>query len=112
MEAFGAEPAQVDGGGPAVYYRIPGAAGTVGIIAAHSANFCDHRRRVRLGADGFLHTCLAEEGGVDLRGPLRRGASGKELRELFRRAVFAKPREGDFRWEKEGCHRAMSRLGG
>ncbi len=104
-------PAGLEGGGPARYYRIPKAAGTVGFIAAHSQNFCGGCRRVRLGADGFLHACLAEEGGIDLRGPLRQGVSGEKLREIFRQGVFAKPREGDFRWGKEPC-RVMSRIGG
>ncbi len=111
LEPFRPVPVRVEGGGPAAYFRIPGAAGTVGFIAAVTHNFCGDCRRIRLGANGFLHACLAEDGGVDLRDPLRQGVSREKLRELFRRGVFAKPKEGDFRWEKEG-YRVMSRIGG
>ena len=104
-------PTKVEGGGPATYYRIPGALGTVGFIGAVSNNFCGDCRRIRLGANGFLHQCLAEEGGIDLRGPLRQGISRKNLGKLFQQAVFAKPKEGTFRWEIDRC-RAMSRIGG
>ncbi len=111
LEPFHPASVRVEGGGPAECYRIPGAAGTVGFIAAVSHNFCGACRRLRLGADGFLYACLAGGGGIDLRDPLRRGVSRDKLGELFRRAILSKPREGDFRWEKAGG-RSMSRIGG
>ena len=43
---------KVQGGGPAVNYRLPGAMGTVGFIGALSHNFCHRCNRIRLTADG------------------------------------------------------------
>ena len=61
------------GYGPAVYYRIPGAKGSVGLISAIHGKFCDQCNRVRLTSQGFLKTCLCYEDGVDLRAILRDG---------------------------------------
>lgn len=59
------------GNGPAVYYRFPGGAGTVGAITPLSHNYCDRCNRMRLTADGKLRTCLFGDHEVDLKGPLR-----------------------------------------
>lgn len=61
------------GFGPAVYYRIPGALGSVGLISAIHGKFCDRCNRVRLTSQGFLKTCLCYEDGADLRAVLREG---------------------------------------
>lgn len=79
------------GHGPARYYRRPGAAGTIGFISALSCGFCDSCNRVRLSSTGTLIPCLDGEDGVDLRGPLRRGAGAEPLAALIRDAVRAKP---------------------
>lgn len=59
------------GNGPAVYYRFPGGAGTVGVITPLSHNYCERCNRMRLTADGKLRTCLFGDHEVDLKGPLR-----------------------------------------
>jgi cyclic pyranopterin phosphate synthase len=79
------------GHGPARYYRRPGAAGTVGFISALSCGFCDACNRVRLSSTGTLIPCLDGDDGVDLRAPLRAGASPEALTDLIRDAVRAKP---------------------
>lgn len=61
------------GYGPAVYYKIPGALGSVGLISAIHGKFCDYCNRVRLTAQGYLKTCLCYEDGADLRAILRDG---------------------------------------
>ena len=61
------------GNGPAVYYRLPGALGTIGVITPMSHTYCGSCNRVRLTADGRLRTCLFGDHEVDLRTPLRRG---------------------------------------
>lgn len=66
---------------PAERYRF--ADGTVvGIIASTTAPFCCTCDRARLTADGTFFLCLYSEQGLDLRGPLRDGASDTELTEL------------------------------
>ncbi len=68
---------------PAERFRLPD--GTVfGIIASTTAPFCRTCDRSRLTADGLWYLCLYTARGVDLRGPLRAGASLETLRELIR----------------------------
>ena len=45
--------------------------------------FCASCDRSRLTADGVFYLCLYAQKGVDLRGPLRRGASRDELQALI-----------------------------
>jgi len=55
---------------------------TFGIISSTTEPFCSSCDRSRLTADGMWYLCLYATRGIDLRGPLRRGASSRELREL------------------------------
>jgi len=67
---------------PADRYRLPD--GTIfGIIASTTAPFCSDCDRSRLTADGLWYLCLYATRGLDLRGPLRRGASDAELAKLI-----------------------------
>jgi cyclic pyranopterin phosphate synthase len=67
---------------PADRYRLPD--GTVfGIIASTTAPFCADCDRSRLTADGMWYLCLYALTGVDLRAPLRAGASTEELAGLI-----------------------------
>ena len=81
--AYGAvEPIVEETSAPADRYRLPD--GTVfGIISSTTAPFCSSCDRSRLTADGLWYLCLYARRGVDLRKPLRAGASAAELRELI-----------------------------
>jgi cyclic pyranopterin phosphate synthase len=57
---------------------------TFGIIASTTAPFCRACDRSRITADGQWLLCLYAAGGVDLREPLRGGASDEELTALIR----------------------------
>ena len=52
---------------------------TFGIIASTTAPFCRSCDRARLTADGVFYTCLYGDHGIDLRTPLRLGASREEI---------------------------------
>jgi GTP 3',8-cyclase len=56
---------------------------TFGIISSTTAPFCRSCDRSRLTADGIWYLCLYATSGVDLRGPLRGGASVEELTSLI-----------------------------
>jgi len=56
-----------------------------GVIAPMSAPFCRSCDRARLTSDGHLFTCLYATRGLDLRTPLRAGASRAELAALLTR---------------------------
>jgi len=55
---------------------------TFGIIASTTEPFCRACDRSRLTADGMWYLCLYAMRGVDLRAPLRRGATVDELRTI------------------------------
>jgi cyclic pyranopterin phosphate synthase len=56
---------------------------TFGIIASTTEPFCASCDRSRLTADGLWLLCLYARGGLDLRRPLREGASRDELLQLI-----------------------------
>ncbi len=57
--------------------------GEIGIIASVTRPFCQQCNRARLSSDGRLFTCLFAADGLDLRGPLRAGATDRELADLI-----------------------------
>ena len=63
-------------------YRIEGS-GEVGVITSVSRPFCGDCTRARISADGKMFTCLFASTGLDLRTPLRDGASDRDLREMI-----------------------------
>jgi len=79
------------GNGPATYFRYAGAPGSIGFITPLSHNFCDRCNRVRLTARGHLRLCLFGDDEVDLRTPLRAGASDAAITRTIRGAVQIKP---------------------
>ena len=106
--------APVTGNGPAMYYRLPGARGTIGFISPLTeTSFCSQCNRMRLTPDGKLRPCLLREDEIDLKMPLRNGASIEELKRLILKAVASKPEHhhlegGNIRLAK----RKMSQIGG
>ncbi len=78
----GVEPVVEDSSAPAARFRLPDGT-TFGVIASVSAPFCRSCDRSRLTADGMWYLCLYAARGVDLRGPLRAGASPAELTALI-----------------------------
>lgn len=79
------------GNGPATYFRYAGAPGSIGYITPLSHNFCDRCNRVRLTARGHLRLCLFGDDEVDLRTPLRAGASDPEIEAIIRSSLLVKP---------------------
>ena len=55
---------------------------TFGIIASTTDPFCRTCDRSRLTADGMWYLCLYATRGLDLRAPLRRGATSDEIKTL------------------------------
>jgi len=79
------------GNGPAKYFRFPHARGTLGFITPVSEHFCFGCNRLRLTSDGKLRPCLLAEDEIDLKQPLRSGASSDRLKQLIEEAVASKP---------------------
>ena len=97
-------------------FEIPGRRGRIGFISAVSHSFCGDCNRLRLTADGFLRPCLHGSVEVDVKHPLRRGASDDELIALFQEAADRKPAvHRDFLNSTEpdsADSRAMVKIGG
>lgn len=75
-------PIEEETSAPADRFRL--ADGTIfGIISSTTEPFCRSCDRSRLTADGVWLLCLYAIQSTDLRGPLRRGASDEEIRELI-----------------------------
>jgi GTP 3',8-cyclase len=67
---------------PAERFALPDGT-TFGIIASTTDPFCRTCDRSRLTADGMWYLCLYAPRGLDLRGPVRRGAAAGELAALI-----------------------------
>ena len=65
-------------------WRYRDGEGEIGVITSVTQPFCGDCSRARISADGRLFTCLFATQGLDLRGPLRQGASKKDLQLLIR----------------------------
>jgi len=99
------------GSGPAKYYKLPDAMGTIGFITSMSEHFCNKCNRLRLTSTGFLRPCLYGSNEVDLKTPLRQGAETEDIAALIKRAVSLKIERHHMQegWQDQ---RVMSQLGG
>ncbi len=75
-------------------FRIPGFAGSVGVIAAFSRTFCGTCNRIRVTARGELKTCLYDNGVLDLKALMRNGHEDEVLREKLLHAFRHRPLNG------------------
>ena len=105
--SLGGGPAR--GNGPAEYYQLGGAAGSIGVITPMTHTYCGSCNRVRLTADGRLRTCLFGDHEVDLRTPLR---AGVPLAAFVRQALADKPEAHALLSRRVGGLRALSQVGG
>jgi len=65
-------------------YAYDDGSGEIGFVSSVSEPFCGDCHRVRLSSEGVLYTCLFATQGLDLRSPLRAGATDSELLDLLR----------------------------
>ena len=77
------EPLHNGGPAPAERFRLPDGL-TFGIIASTTEPFCRSCDRSRITADGTWLLCLYADEGLDLREPLRSGATDVEIAEIIR----------------------------
>jgi cyclic pyranopterin phosphate synthase len=105
------EVSSLKGAGPAKYYRLKGAKGTLGFICPYTEHFCESCNRLRISADGKMRPCLFSDFSVDLKRPLREGATDEEIKTLILKALKSKPEKRGVNMDKvEG--KGMRRIGG
>jgi cyclic pyranopterin phosphate synthase len=102
----------ITGNGPARYFRLAQAEGTIGFITPVSQHFCFSCNRLRLTAEGKLRPCLLSDREIDLRRPLRSGASPEELKEVIIEAIQEKPQKHELTQARASKKRLMSQVGG
>ena len=100
------------GNGPAKYFRLPQAKGTIGFITPVSEHFCFRCNRLRLTADGKLRPCLLSEDEIDMKQPLRSGISPAGLKQLIEEAVAKKPLRHHLAEGHRPEGRPMTQVGG
>ncbi|HEY41631.1 MAG TPA: GTP 3',8-cyclase MoaA [Dehalococcoidia bacterium] len=100
------------GNGPARYYKLPDAPGTLGFIGAVTECFCAECNRFRLTADGHLRPCLLDDDEIDLKEPLRSGADIAELERLILEAATRKQQQHHLRENGAPEKRQMWQIGG
>jgi cyclic pyranopterin phosphate synthase len=99
--------------GPADYYRLEGARGTIGFIGALSNHFCARCNRLRLTASGQLRGCLFSDDETEIRTPLRKGEGDDVILRLIEETILNKPASHGVReWMPRNCVRPMNRIGG
>lgn len=103
---------RVHGNGPAVYYHIPGFAGSVGFISAIHGVFCSSCNRIRMTATGDLKPCLCYQDSVSVREAARYGTD-EEIRDRLEEAIIMKPKQHCFDEEQDITEqRKMVQIGG
>ncbi len=97
-------------------YKIPGHKGSIGFISPISESFCATCNRLRLTADGHLRPCLHGNIEIDVKGPIRCGASDADIAALICEAIDKKPISHqnflDRYYQKPVGGREMVRIGG
>ena len=92
-------------------YTYDDGAGEIGFVSSVSEPFCGDCNRARLSSEGVLYTCLFATRGLDLRAPLRAGASDAELLELLRSAWTQRTdRYSDLRSELRGAEAPLRKV--
>lgn len=98
---------QIEPCGVARRYRLPGAAGTVGLISPVHHDFCAQCRRIRVTADGKLKGCLHSAEELPLR-----GLHGPELKDAIRQGILHKPERHHLAERRSVTPRNMNQIGG
>ena len=78
------------GGGPALYFRIRGAAGTIGFISGRSSMFCERCTRLRLTSDGKVRPCLYSGRSYDVKRMIRAGARDEDITAILKKIISEK----------------------
>jgi cyclic pyranopterin phosphate synthase len=102
----------ITGNGPAKYFHLPEATGTIGFISPVSHHFCFNCNRLRLTADGKLRPCLLSEKEIDLREALRSDSSHEKLSQAITETIRMKPKQHNLSNGASPGKRFMSQVGG
>lgn len=76
--------------GPASYFKIRNAVGTIGFINGRSSMFCHDCNRLRLTSDGKIKPCLYSSQYHDIKKLIRDNADDEHILRLFEKILYEK----------------------
>ncbi len=79
-----------DSNGPASYFQIKNAAGTIGFISGRSSLFCQSCNRIRLTSDGKIKPCLYSSKSYDIKNLIRTNAPDKQILTAIKKILNSK----------------------
>jgi len=106
------EQARREGDGPARRFRRPGYAGSVGLIAPYSKDFCSTCNRLRVTSRGALRLCLFAEGQASLRELLASDGQREALKARVRSLLERKEVSHYLPDGRTGSARNLALMGG
>lgn len=94
-------------------FRYARALGDIGFINPMSRQFCQKCNRLRLTADGKVRPCLLSSRFLDIKTPMRQGATDADIAGILQMAAFLKPASSSGKDDKIAQVPAvMSAIGG
>lgn len=81
---------RIHGNGPAVYYKIPGWEGSIGLISAIHGKFCSQCNRIRMTSTGEIKPCLCFEESFTIK-EAAKSQNKSEIRKILKQAILRKP---------------------
>ena len=88
------EPVQTPASATARVFTRDGMKGALGVISGFSRQFCAACNKIRITPAGMLKTCLYDNGVLDLKGLLRRGADDQEVARALTACVGRRHADG------------------
>jgi cyclic pyranopterin phosphate synthase len=82
---------EIRGNGPAEYFRIKGAIGSIGFISSYTEDFCSACNRIRIDSSGKVYPCLFTKEGYDARRLLKDNATDEVLLKFVTDIINQKP---------------------
>ena len=96
--------------GPASYYKIRGAAGTIGFISGRSSMFCSDCNRLRLTSDGKVMPCLYSTQDYDIKRLIRNDCDDENILKFLNNILQEKNNFTKLNSSDEEFH--MQKIGG
>lgn len=96
--------------GPASYFKIRNAAGTIGFISGRSLMFCRDCNRLRLTSDGNIKPCLYSPQHYNVKQIIRAGVSDEDVVKLLKEII--KEKDHYTKLNSTGTEFHMQKIGG
>ena len=97
-------------------YKIPGAKGLIGLIAAYTRTFCGSCNRIRINATGGFRTCLYGKEELDMKSLVRSNKTDEQIIKEIKKVINRRSADG-FEAEKlnqsdSKYNESMTNIGG